>query len=155
VCLFIILSNKLDLNQETRFTINSSLLDHHLWSTLQAIKAVIYSCIKLSCTGQFNELAHIQIYLWLNIALWERMLWHQRNQRLWNPPNVIDSFFVLLICITRNTQVSIFSNSHFWPTSLPFLSSALSRTWLILCSLSLSPSFYINSPLCLSCCNFT
>jgi hypothetical protein len=60
VCLFIILSNKLDLNQETRFTINSFLLDHHLWPTLQAIKAVIYSCIKLSCTDQFHEFTPIQ-----------------------------------------------------------------------------------------------
>ncbi len=39
-----------------------------------------------------------------------------------------------------NTQVSIFTNDHFWPMPLPFLSNALSLTPLIHCSLSLSLS---------------
>jgi hypothetical protein len=92
--------------------------------------------------------------LWQNIALREWMLCHQRNWRIWNPPNLIDRLFIRLICITKNTQVFNFSNGHFWPTPFPFLSNAPSLTLLIHCSLSLSPSISINPPLHFTCCNF-
>jgi hypothetical protein len=76
---------------------------------------------------------------WPNIALWERILRHQRNWRIWNPPNLTGSLFVLLICITENTQVFNFSNSNFWPMPLSFLSNAPSLALLICCSLLLLP----------------
>ncbi len=64
------------------------------------------------------------------------------NWRIRWIPNLIDSFFVLLICNPINTLVSIFTNGHFWPTPFPFLSNAPSLTPLTRCSLSpsLSPS---------------
>ncbi len=102
-------------------------------------------------TGTLNKM-HM---LWQNILLWERMLQHQRNRRIWNPPNLIDSLFILLIHITKNTQVYNFSNSHFWPMPPPFLSNIPRLTPLIHCSLSLSPTSSINSPLCFTCCIFT
>ncbi len=82
--------------------------------------------------------------MWRNIALWEWMLEHQKNPRIWNPPNIIDSLFILLICITKNTQVLDFSNGHFWPKTLPPLSYAPSLTLLICCSLSFSLSFLLH-----------
>jgi hypothetical protein len=56
---------------------------------------------------------------------------------------LIDSLFILLIYIAKNTQASFFTNGHFQPTPFPFLSNAPSLTPLIYRSLSLS------LPLCL------
>ncbi len=85
--------------------------------------------------GPWPKQAALMTYkLWL----WERMLQHARNWRIWNLPNLIDSLFVLLIPISKNTQVSFLTNDHFWTTPFPFLSSALCLTLLIRCSLSLS-----------------
>ncbi len=81
--------------------------------------------------------------LWWNIALWDWMLRHQKNWRIWNSPNLIDSLFILSSCFTKNTQMFNFSNCIFWPTPLPFLSNTPSLTLLNRCSLSLSPSLSI------------
>jgi len=63
---------------------------------------------------------------------------------------LIDSLFIILICFTKNTQVSSSTNGHFQPTPFPFLSNVLSLTPLIHCSLSLSLSLSLSaySPLC-------
>jgi hypothetical protein len=53
-----------------------------------------------------------------------------------------DSLLILLICVTKNTQVSFFTYGHFQPTPFPHLSDALSLTLLICLSLSLSLSAY-------------
>ncbi len=101
--------------------------------------------------------------VWWNMSLWERMLRHQRKLKNSKMPNLIDSLFVLLICIAKNTQVFNFNNGHLWPTPLSFLSNTMSLTPLIRCSLSLSlclllhlfPTlfhlwyFHINTPLIL------
>jgi hypothetical protein len=68
----------------------------------------------------------------------EWMLRRQWNWRIWDSPYLIDSLFVLLVCITKNTQVSLFTNRHFQPTAFPLLSNTPSLTRLICCSLSLS-----------------
>jgi len=51
-----------------------------------------------------------------NIALWEQMLRHQKNWRIWNSPNLIDSLFVPLICVYKNTRVfhlpTVISKTH-------------------------------------------
>jgi hypothetical protein len=73
------------------------------------------------------------------------MLECQRNWRIWNPPNLIESLFIQLIWVAKNTQVSNFSNVPFWPTPLPLLSNTPSITLLIRCSLAFSHSS-INSP---------
>ena len=88
------------------------------------------------------------VELWWNIALWERILRHQKNWRIWNPPNLIDSLFTLLICISNNTLVFYFSNGHFWPTLFLFLTNNPSLTPLIHCSFSLSllPSPLLPTP---------
>ncbi len=91
--------------------------------------------------------------VWQKMLSWERMLLHQRNGRIRDLPNLIDSLFVLLICIAKNTQVSIFPNGHFQPTPFLFLSNAPSLTLLNHCSLSLSLFTY--SPLYFTCCGFT
>ncbi len=79
--------------------------------------------------------------LWQNMSSLEQILRHQWNCRIWDPPNLIDSLFVLLICIAKNTQVSIFTNcTHGISMPFLFLSYAPSFTLLIRCSLSLSPS---------------
>ncbi len=96
------------------------------------LKASRASCIKL---------------LWQNIALWERMLWHQKNWRIWNPPNWIDNLFMALIFITENTLLFNFSNGHFWPTPLSFMSNTPSLTLLICRTFSLFLSLSLNSPL--------
>jgi hypothetical protein len=66
---------------------------------------------------------------------------------------LIDSLLILLIlliCFSKNTQVSFFTNGHFQPTPFPFLSNAPSLTPLIRHShsLSLSLSLSAYSPLC-------
>ncbi len=95
---------------------------------------------------QFLKILFVFKVLCWDIVLWERMLRHQRNWRIWNPSNLIDSLFIKLICITKNTQVFNFSFGHFWPTPLPFLSNPPSLTLLICCSLSLSLSPSLLTP---------
>ncbi len=89
-----------------------------------------------------------------NMLSWEQMLQHLWNWRIWDPPNLIGSLFVLLICIDKNTQVFNFTYSHFWPTPFPFLTNALSLTSLIGCTVSLSLSLSSDSPQCFNLCQF-
>jgi len=89
-----------------------------------------------------------------NMLSWERMLRHQWNGRIWDPPDLIGSLFVILICIDKNTQVYNYTNSHFWPTLFQFLTNTLSLTLLICCPLSLSLSLSSDSPLCFHLCQF-
>jgi hypothetical protein len=89
-----------------------------------------------------------------NILSWEGMLRHQQNWRIRDPPKLIDSLFVLMICIDKYTQVFDFTNGHLLPTPWPVLTNAPSLTPLICYSLSLSPSLSSDSPLCFHLCKF-
>jgi hypothetical protein len=45
---------------------------------------------------------------------------------------MIDNLLIILICFTKNTQVSFFTNAHFQPTPFPFLPNTPSLALLIL-----------------------
>jgi len=62
-------------------------------------------------------------------------------------PRWLTVYLILLICFTKITQVSFFTNSHFQPMPIPFLTNAHSLILLIHCSHSLSTSFSSHSPL--------
>ncbi len=82
--------------------------------------------------------------VWWNMSSREWMLRHQWNWRIWDPPNLIDSLFVLLICITKNTQVSIFTKGHFSPTPFPFsVQCFFSHSVNLLLSFSLSLPLHV------------
>jgi hypothetical protein len=69
---------------------------------------------------------------------------------------LIDNLFVLLICFTKNIQVSFFTNGHFQPTPFQFSSNASSLTPLIRHSLFLSlPSSPLTHHSVFTYCNFT
>jgi len=68
-----------------------------------------------------------------SIALSEQMLRRQINRRISGAPILIDSLFVLLICIDKNTQVFNLTNGHFWPTLFPYVTNASSLTPLSIC----------------------
>ncbi len=57
--------------------------------------------------------------LWKRIVLFERMLLRQINRGISEPPKIlIDSLFVLLIYVPKNTQLFDFTNGHFDPHHL-------------------------------------
>ncbi len=100
------------------------------------------------CYKEWHFITMVKVYIvWQNLSSWEWILRHQRDGRIQDPPSLIDSLFVLLICITKNTQVSIFTNGHFQPMPFPFLSYAPSLTLLIGSSHSLSLPLHLTPPL--------
>ncbi len=86
-------------------------------------------------------------HLWQNTLSWERMLRRQWNGRICDPPKMLNSLLIVLICFAKNTQVSFFTNGHFQPMPFHFLPNTPPLTLLICCSLSLFPTLSAYSPI--------
>ncbi len=126
---------------------------HFIYSHL-ANNGCAYLCLDVLLAFWYGTCVSSWESLRWNMSSWEQMLRHQWNRRIWDPPKMIDSLWILLICWAQNTQVSFFPNGHFQPMPFPFLSNSPSLTLLIHCSLSLSP-FSFSPHSVFTCWNFT
>ncbi len=76
VCLFWILSNKLDLNQETRFTIKGKSCRVYIWTNIPIWEWIM---IKMN----LNFIYFSSIFSWKNIIFWHKVRFQQARMKIW------------------------------------------------------------------------
>ncbi len=111
------------------------------------LKKVSFNDFKIESNFDEKTLP-VVVAQWRSGETWERMLRHQWNGRIWDPPKIYPFWLTAYWFVTKNTPVSLCTNGHFQPTPFPLLSNAPSLALLIHRSLSISPPFSACSPLC-------